>query len=48
MQDSLDRYLVHYNTERAHQGRLVKGRTPYQVFQDGLAQPKKKGPPKAA
>jgi len=29
MQTDLDVYLYHYNNERAHQGRNMKGRTPY-------------------
>lgn len=36
MQEDLDAYLLHYNTERPHQGRGMNGRTPYQVFMDGL------------
>jgi len=36
MQADLDAYLVTYNTERPHQGRGMKGRTPLQVFQEGL------------
>lgn len=28
----LERYLVHYNTDRAHTGRWTKGRTPLQVI----------------
>lgn len=36
MQEDLDVYLQHYNTERPHQGRGMNGRTPYQVFMDGL------------
>ncbi len=30
MQKDLDAWLVHYNTERPHQGRGMKGRTPAQ------------------
>ena len=37
MQKDIEIYLKHYNTERAHQGRLMKGRTPYQVFKAGLS-----------
>ena len=48
MQESLDRYLAHYNTERAHQGRLMNGRTPYQAFKAGLPETEKKDPEKAA
>ena len=36
MQAVLDRYLVHYNAERPHQGRGMNGRTPAQAFRDGL------------
>jgi len=36
MQTDLDAYLHHYNHERAHQGRNMNGRTPYQAFLDGL------------
>ena len=36
MQKDLDIYLNHYNRERTHQGRNMKGRTPYQVFMDCL------------
>ncbi len=36
MQTDLDIYLYHYNNERAHQGRNMNGRTPYQVFIDGI------------
>ena len=39
MKEALDRYLVHYNTERAHQGRLVNGRMPFQAYKDGLPKP---------
>lgn len=36
MQVDLDDYLKIYNQERAHQGRNMNGRTPYQAFIDGL------------
>ena len=36
MQEDLNTYLQQYNTERPHQGRGMNGRTPYQVFIDGL------------
>lgn len=36
MQKDLEVYLKHYNGERAHQGRNMKGRTPYQAFIDGI------------
>jgi len=42
----LDGYLHQYNYERAHQGRNMNGRTPYQAFKEGL--PKKKSPAKKA
>lgn len=36
MQTDLDAYLVTYNNERAHQGRNMNGRTPYQAFVEGI------------
>ena len=36
MQKDLDAYLHRYNHERAHQGRNMNGRVPYQAFIDGL------------
>jgi transposase InsO family protein len=36
MQIDLDEFLKHYNYERSHQGRNMNGRTPYQVFVEGL------------
>lgn len=39
MQNDLDVYLNYYNTQRAHQGRNMDGRTPYQVFTQGIPQP---------
>ena len=39
MQTSLDAYLKAYNTERAHQGRGMQGRTPRQAFIDGIPRP---------
>lgn len=50
MQKDIDEYLKHYNMERAHQGRLMKGRTPYQMFKDGLSKNENhlKEKPKAA
>ena len=36
MQADPDEYLIQYNTRRPHQGLGMDGRTPYQVFQDGL------------
>jgi len=37
MQKDLDLYLKQYNQNRPHQGMNMKGRTPYQVFKDGLS-----------
>jgi transposase InsO family protein len=42
MQNDLDEYLVVYNTERAHQGRGMNGRTPHTAFFEGLLKPGKK------
>jgi len=36
MQNDLEVYLKQYNHERSHQGRNMKGRTPYQAFVDGI------------
>jgi transposase InsO family protein len=36
MQKDLDKYLVIYNTKRPHQGRNMRGRTPFKAFMDGL------------
>ena len=36
----LDTYLIRYNTERLHQGRGMKGRTPADVFVRCLPKPK--------
>jgi transposase InsO family protein len=36
MQKDLDAYFQIYNTKRPHQGRNMRGRTPYQAFIDGL------------
>lgn len=36
MQNDFDKYLEYYNTERAHQGRNMNGRTPIQVFIEGI------------
>jgi len=36
MQADLDLYLHHYNQERPHQGRNMNGKTPNQVFLEGL------------
>ena len=43
MQQDLDEYLVHYNQERPHQGRNMKGRTPATVFVEGLKKKPKSG-----
>lgn len=29
-------YIKFYNSKRSHQGRNMNGRTPYQVFQEGI------------
>ena len=42
MQVALDAYLVVYNTKRPHQGRGMKGRTPFNAFQDGIPKRKRK------
>ena len=39
MQKDLEAYLKKYNHERTHQGRNMKGRTPYQAFVDGIIKP---------
>jgi transposase InsO family protein len=39
MQTDLDAYLLHYNTQRPHQGRLMHGRTPQQAFVEGKPTP---------
>ena len=41
MQKDLDAYLIRYNTERPHQGRGMKGRTPADVVIRCLPKPKK-------
>ena len=38
MQKDLDVYLDYYNTQRAHQGRNMDGRTPFKVFVEGIPQ----------
>ena len=35
LQRDLDEYIVEYNTERTHQGKRCKGRTPMETFIDG-------------
>lgn len=37
MQADLDEYLRYYNHDRAHQGRMMEGRTPLTMFLEGLA-----------
>lgn len=41
MQKDLDAYLVHYNTKRPHQGRMMNGRIPAEMFVKGLPKVKK-------
>ncbi|MEX0902524.1 MAG: integrase core domain-containing protein, partial [Pseudohongiellaceae bacterium] len=41
MQSDLDKYLGHYNQNRPHQGRNMRGRTPITVFKSGLPKPEK-------
>eukprot|EP00887_Chlorella_sp_A99_P004550 scaffold57.g4550.t1 len=36
MQGNLETYLHHYNHERPHQGRMMQGRTPAQMFEAGI------------
>ncbi len=38
MQEDLDRYLHHYNHERPHQGRMMEGRMPIQMFLEGIVE----------
>jgi transposase InsO family protein len=35
LQDDLDEWLRHYNTERTHQGKICCGRTPFQIMIEG-------------
>ena len=37
MQKDLDLFMKQYNEQRPHQGRNMKGRTPYQAFKDGFS-----------
>ena len=37
MQKDLDDYLLKYNTQRAHQGYGMNGRTPKKAFVDGIS-----------
>lgn len=41
MQADLEAFLKTYNNDRPHQGRGMKGRTPYKAFTDGLPKPVK-------
>jgi transposase InsO family protein len=36
LQADLDDWLVHYNTERTHQGKMCCGRTPFETMLDGV------------
>ena len=40
-ENDLDAYLITYNTQRPHQGRGMKGRTPAEVFIRCLPKPKR-------
>ena len=44
MQKDLDVYLETYNQRRPHQGRGMKGRTPYAVFKAGIARKRTRKP----
>ena len=35
LQSDLDEWLVHYNNERTHQGKMCNGRTPIETLLDG-------------
>lgn len=48
LQKDLDEYFRHYNHDRAHQGRDMNGRTPYQAFLDGAPKEDEKKDKKAA
>lgn len=41
MQKDLDAYLAHYNTKRPHQGRMMSGKPPAEMFLKGLPKVKK-------
>jgi len=41
MQKDLDAYLVHYNTKRPHQGRMINGGSPAEMFVKDLSKVKK-------
>lgn len=36
LQQDLDSWLLHYNNERTHQGKMCCGRTPMKTFDDGM------------
>jgi hypothetical protein len=42
MQKDLEAFLKQYNQKRTHQGRNMKGRTPYKAFIDGIVKPETK------
>ncbi|MDY6943233.1 MAG: hypothetical protein SVU69_09510 [Pseudomonadota bacterium] len=48
MQTDSDAYLVHYNTKRPHQERMMEGKTPYIAFKAGLPKDSKPRTGKAA
>ena len=35
LQSDLDAWIIHYNTERTHQGKMCCGRTPMETLVDG-------------
>jgi hypothetical protein len=35
-QEDLDAWLVEYNEQRTHQGKMCRGRTPLETFIDGI------------
>jgi len=35
LQADLDEWLIYYNTERTHQGKMCYGRTPFETMLDG-------------
>ena len=47
MQSDLDEFLIHYNTERAHQGRNMNGKTPLTVFESTPKEKEVKRKPKS-
>lgn len=48
MQGDLEKYLHHYNHERPHQGRMMEGRTPAQMFEAGITEQPEETIPEAA